>query len=148
MPVRADALARRLAEKHGSHDPFALCRALGIVVTRHPLSDVRGYCMRHQGVQIITLASDLTRHPARFVCAHELGHCFMHGGLNRVFMDSRTFMWPDKFETECDRFACHLLFGRPPLFQEESLSNRQMAACLNVPLAQVNARLIELGIYM
>lgn len=146
--MKPDALARRTANQHGSHNPFTICGQLGILVNRHPLAGVRGYCMQHQGVQIITLASDLAPHPARFVCAHELGHCLMHSGLNRVFMDCRTYMRPDRYENECDCFACHLLFGRPPLFQEESLSNTQMAQCLNVPVSMVDARLIELGIYM
>ena len=83
---------------------------------------------------------------ASFVCAHELGHYFLHGRFNRIFMDLHTCLEVGRFENEADKFAAQLLFGQPPLYQEP-ITAWEMANILNVAVCNVDARLIELGIY-
>lgn len=132
--------------EHETRDPFSICQNLEIIVQRHPLVDLRGYCRYSNGRPVITLHNELTKQAERFVCAHELGHYMLHKRINRVFMDSYTYMEPGRYENEADKFAVQLLFGGPPLYQEP-ISQWDMADMLNVPACNVDTRLIELGIY-
>ena len=143
----AARLAKRLAHECDTHDPYKICKLLGILVLLHPLVGVRGYYKQVGDLDFIVIADDLPEHVARFVCAHELGHKLLHSGLNRVFMDSRTCMETNRYENSADRFACNLLFYELPLFRDEPLTNWDMAECLNVPVCNVDSRLIELGVY-
>lgn len=141
------SVAAKLAHEYDTRNPFELSQLLGAVVVRHPLVGIRGYYRHVDGVDFIVIADDLPDVVALFVCAHELGHHVLHKGLNRIFMDSRTFMEPNRLETSADRFAAQLLFGEPPLFQDETFTVWEMAEILNVPVCNVDSRLIELGIY-
>lgn len=141
-------LIKRLLQTYGTSDPFALCAALGIDIYRVRLVEVRGYHTVIMGKHIIVIADKLTPTVATYVCAHELGHFFMHRENNRVFMDSNTYMVAHRFENEADRFACNLLFGEPPLYTDYTLTEAQLAECLNVAENNVTNRLIELGVYI
>lgn len=141
------SLAHTLAVNHETRAPSDICVALGITIHYHTLIDCRGYYMKALGRPYITVASDLPEHVASFVCAHELGHHILHKNLNRVFMDYRTYNVPGRYENEADKFAAHLMWGHPPLFEEQCLSDQEIAECLNVPVCNINARLLELGIY-
>lgn len=141
------SLANALAMEHETRAPFDICRALGIIVQHHQLVDYRGYYMSALGQTYITVADDLSEGVSNFVCAHELGHHLLHKNLNRVFTDYRTYIIPGRYENEADKFAAHLLWSSPPLFDEQCLDDWEIADCLNVPVCSVNARLLELGIY-
>lgn len=140
------ALAHEIAYNNNTIEPTVICENYGIHVHIHPLIDCRGYYMKAFGQDYITISEDLVGVVKRFVCAHELGHYLLHQRFNRIFMDYRTRMIPDRFENEADKFAMHLLYGAPPLYQEP-VSYQEMAEILNVPLYNVDARLIELGIH-
>ena len=139
------ALVQRLVQTHKTTSPYVLCKNMGIYVLRGPLYEMRGFFQVENDVQIIHIANDLSPWADAFVCAHELGHCFMHAGLNRVFLDSRTFMVPSRYEDAADKFACQLLYAQTPLMHYDTLYDWQLADCLNVPVRHVEARLLELG---
>lgn len=103
-------LAEKLVRKFGTRDPFKIAEALGYVVLYTPLVGVRGFYQYLKRCHIIYIDPNLDEDTARFVCAHELGHSFLHRGLNRIFMDTRTFLVSSRYETEADRFAADLLF--------------------------------------
>lgn len=135
-----------LVKNFETRNPFDICNGLGVVVLRPRLLGVRGFFIQEDGVSIVNVSCDLPDHAARFVCAHELGHSQMHKGVNRLFLDRCTYELPSRYENEADKFACHLLFGEPPLFQEDLLTDKEIAAALNVPTNIVMQRLFELGI--
>ena len=89
-------LAERLVDKHGTRDPFRIAEELGYTIITLPLWGVRGFYQYLKRCHIIYLDSELGEATARFVCAHELGHSFLHRGLNRIFMDTPHFHhhWP------------------------------------------------------
>lgn len=140
-------LVSRLVAEHGTRNPYTICKNLEIVILRSPLLETRGFYQCEDEVGIIHIAEGLTAWADEFVCAHELGHAILHKGLNRIFMDSRTFMVPGKYENSADKFACNLLFSEPPLLRESALYDWQLAECLNVSTCNLNARLIELGVF-
>lgn len=140
------SLVEGLVSEHETRDPYTLCKELGVYVLHQPLVDIRGFFQFEDGVSIIHIREGLSEHADRFVCAHELGHCFLHTGLNRIFMDNRTFMETSRFENRADEFACLLLYGPNPLLREPELYDWQLADCLNVPAGRVRERLAELGV--
>ena len=56
---KAIQAANRLALECDTHDPFEMCKGLGIAVHRRKLIDVRGYYLNPLGVPQISLANDL-----------------------------------------------------------------------------------------
>ena len=137
----------RLVREHGTRNPFELCEILNISIMIVPLIDLRGFYMCEEGVDIIFLSSELSQHTSSFVCGHELAHCIYDKGLNRPFLDKWTYCVPGKYENRADKFSAHLHWGGSPLFEEQCLSDLEMADCLNVPVHSLNSRLVELGIY-
>ena len=144
---RAANEAERIVRKHGTRDPYTLCKYEGVTVISHDLSDIRGYYIEPYGVPIISLSNGLSELARCFVCAHELGHHIYDQGLNRTFMDLYTYMLPSVFENRADLFAYHLLFGESPLQCELDVFDWQLADCLNVDLSRLDSRLIELGVF-
>lgn len=133
----ADALVR----KCGTRDPFRIAEALGFEVIRLPLRGIRGFYQYVKRCRLIYIDSDLSERDARFVCAHELGHAFLHQGYNRIFMDTHTHFVSSRYENEANRFAVDLLFDDADLqdFLEHPV---QLAAdCLGIPTALAAYRL-------
>ncbi len=141
--LQCNSMARLVAE-YETREPFLLCNYLGLKVFRPSLIGIRGFYFQEDGVDMIFVSSQLEAAVADFVCAHELGHYINHRGLNRMFMDSRTFMVPDKYENEADRFALSLL--RPKLV-EQCCSDWELAECLNVSTCNLNTRLEQLNVF-
>ena len=132
---RIKELARQLAERFGTADPFALCAALDITVLPVGLPPgVRGFYGCVHGARILYLNGALEENERRTVCAHELGHHFLHRGLNRLFMDRNTCMVANKYENEAHRFAVDLLYDDADLRECAEWSDEQVARWMGVPL--------------
>ena len=84
------ALANRVAAQHGTRDPFRIAEELGFIVIRAPLVEMRGLRQYVKRRTIVYVNACLDEPQQRLVCAHELGHHFLHRGLNRLFMDRNT----------------------------------------------------------
>lgn len=104
-------LAERLVDKHGTRNPFRIAEELGYTIIYTPLVGVRGFYQYLKRCHIIYLDSELDEATARFVCGHELGHSLMHQGLNRIFMDTRTFIVTGRYETEANQFSVDLIYS-------------------------------------
>jgi Zn-dependent peptidase ImmA (M78 family) len=104
-------LAERLVKRFGTRDPFRIAEELGYIIIYTPLVGVRGFYQYLKRCHIIYLDSELDEDTTRFVCAHELGHSLLHRGLNRIFMDTRTFLVSGRYETEANRFAVDLIYS-------------------------------------
>ncbi|MDL2252634.1 ImmA/IrrE family metallo-endopeptidase [Ruminococcaceae bacterium OttesenSCG-928-I18] len=141
------AHAERITSQYGTRDPFVVAHQEGITVVEQPLLEMRGMYTKIRDFPFIFLADDLPWHVRFFVCSHELGHHFRHQGLNRAFMDSRTFMEPGRYENSADKFALHFWLGGAPMYRDLELTYVEMAECLNVDTHNVDARLLELSFY-
>ena len=78
--------------QYGTNDPAVICDCLHIKTMYWPLEEMRGYFYQNENGRVIVLNRDLDDQSERFVRAHEIGHLILHGGLNRVFLDTRTFL--------------------------------------------------------
>lgn len=99
----------RLVSQYGTRDPFALAQSTGRILITAPLVDFRGFYQHLHRCHIIYVAEGLPEFEKAFVCAHELGHSFLHSGVNAAFIDSRTHLVKAKYEREADRFAIDLV---------------------------------------
>lgn len=76
-----------------------------------------------------------------WVCAHELGHMFMHKRENVVFMDTKTHFNTTVYEREADRFAIELLVSDDLLMEYQNCSISQVARSLGYTEEILNLRL-------
>ena len=104
-------LADKIAKRHNTRDPFQIARDLGFIIVYAPLMEVRGFQQRILRRNLIYINSDLDETQQRLVCAHELGHYFLHRGTNRIFMDRSTDFIPQKRENEAHRFSVDLIYS-------------------------------------
>lgn len=119
--------AAKTIEQYCTNNPFELCACLGIKVMRWPLEDMRGYFFQNDKGRIIVLNSTLGYEESRFVCAHEIGHYILHGGFNRVFLDSRTLMNAGRYEREADAFASFILMPEDQEILQSGFTISQLA---------------------
>ena len=102
--------AETLIQTYRTHEPFSLCRALGVDVLFVPLTkNVRAFSYRGKGLDQIYLDESLSETEQVVLLAHELGHRVLHGGLNFFFLHDRTFFPLGQWEHEADLFARCLL---------------------------------------
>ncbi|MCI7739331.1 MAG: ImmA/IrrE family metallo-endopeptidase [Lachnospiraceae bacterium] len=102
---------KSLVRKYGTRNPFEIIKSMNVIVVFYPLEGVKGFYQYFQRNNIIYIDERLPDHEKLFVCAHELGHMLMHKKANAIFMDSRTKLNTDKYETEADQFAMNLLIS-------------------------------------
>lgn len=135
--METKCLANSLVQKYGTRDPFKIADALGYTIIYTPLVGVRGFYQYIKRCHIIYMDNSLEDNVAGFVCAHELGHSFLHQGYNRIFMDTRTFMVTGRYETEADHFAADLIYDDYDLQDYLGFPLLTAAACLGLsePLA-------------
>ena len=126
----ADALVR----KCGTRDPFRIAESLGFEVIRLPLHGIRGFYQYVKRCKLIYIDSSLSERDACFVCAHELGHAFLHQGYNRIFMDTHTHFISSRYENEANRFAVDLLFDDEDLQDFLEHPVQVTADCLGIPV--------------
>lgn len=131
------ALAARLSKKYETRDPFRLADELGFIVVSAPLVDMRGFQQRIKRQNIIYVNSDLDAQQQDLVCGHEMGHHFMHRGLNRIFMNLNTQFVTQKFENEANLFSLELIYPDEDLqpFLNRSITDAAAYMGVSVQLA-------------
>lgn len=101
----------RLVSKYGTRDPFQLAKSTSRIVLNVPLVEFRGFYQYIHRCHIIYVSEGLTEFERAFVCAHELGHSFLHTDLNAAFIDGRTRFSKARYEREANRFAIDLIMS-------------------------------------
>ncbi len=136
------ALAVRLSKKYETRDPFRLADEIGFIVIFAPLIDMRGFQQHIKRQNIIYVNDTLDEQQQALVCGHEMGHHFLHRGMNRIFMNRNTQFVTQKFENEANLFSLELIYSDEDLqpFLNRSISDA--AAYMGVP-AQLAARRMQ-----
>ena len=101
-----------------SRDPFAIADAEGVRVCFYDLGSLNGMYTVIDGVSFIALSELIGDSEARLVCAHELGHHFLHKSiaLTSALADSSLFSGGGRLEYEANVFAAELLVSDNALF--------------------------------
>lgn len=135
------AIALSTVAKYHTRNPFRLTDDLGFIVIFARLVDVRGLSQHAKRRNIIYINSNLPEQQQQLVCAHEVGHCFLHRGMNRLFMDRKTCMVPGKYEREANQFSVDFLYGDYELQPFLTRSIDAAAAYMGVPLPLAEYRM-------
>lgn len=130
-----------LIKRFATNNPFEICDYLNITILFQPLKNMRGYFYQNSIGDIIVLNSNLNQTTARFVCAHELGHAILHGGLNRVFLDSLTLTNTAKCEKEANLFGMYLLYPEDNILFEHGDTSEKIAMGIGLSENLVQLRL-------
>lgn len=132
-------LADSLARKYKSRDPFEIIGNLNVILVFYPLHGVKGFYQYFQRNNIIYIDKTLSEQEKQFVCAHELGHMFLHKKANAIFLDSRTQLNTTKYEHEADRFAIDFLVSDDIIETHLDYTTEQLSRALGY-----DKKLIEL----
>ena len=119
--------ANSLARKYNSRNPLEIIKHLNVILVYYPLEDVRGFYQYFQRNNIIYIDDELSENEQKVVCAHELGHMFLHKNSNALFMDTRTHFVTTKYENEANTFAAELLIPDSIILDNPGMTKNQIA---------------------
>ena len=134
-------LADSLARKYKSRDPFEIISNLNVILVFYPLHGVKGFYQYFQRNNIIYIDEALSDQEKQFVCAHELGHMYLHKKSNSIFLDSRTQLNTTKYEHEADKFAIDLLVSDDIIETHLDYTTEQLARALGYDKKLIAIRL-------
>lgn len=129
MDIRS--LVKGTVKKYGTRNPFAIAKASGAMVIYAPLIGIRGFYQYYKRNHLIYINDGLCCHEQEFVCAHELGHMFLHKNTNTVYMDTHTLFNTNKYETEANIFAAELLIADELILENNGYTVEQLARLLS-----------------
>lgn len=132
---------KSLVRKYGTRNPFEIIKSMNVIVVFYPLEGVKGFYQYFQRNNIIYIDERLQDHEKLFVCAHELGHMLMHKKANAIFMDSRTQLNTDKYETEADQFAMNLLISDEMIEEHLDFTTNQLSRLFGYERKLIELRL-------
>ena len=134
---KVDALVRT----YQTRNPFEMIKGMNVILVRCPLDGVRGFYQYFQRNNIIYIDESLTETEQMFVCAHEMGHMFLHKKSNAVYMDSRTYLNTNRFENEANLFAMELLVSDEFLAYHKQFTTEQISRMLGYHESLIRLRL-------
>ncbi len=134
---KVDALVRT----YQTRNPFEMIKGMNVILVRCPLDGVRGFYQYFQRNNIIYIDESLTETEQMFVCAHEMGHMFLHKKSNAVYMDSRTYLNTNRFENEANLFAMELLVSDEFLADYKQFTTEQISRMLGYHESLIKLRL-------
>ena len=120
-------LVDSLVRKYNTRNPFEIINNLNVIVIFYPLKGVKGFYQYFQRNNIIYIDNDLSENEQKVVCAHELGHMFLHKKCNAIFMDTRTHFVTNKYENEANTFAAELLISDEIIIENPGMTKNQIA---------------------
>lgn len=108
IPLRV----RNLIKKHGTKNPYVLCKLLNIHIRYMELGEVKGAYKKIVTNKFIIINQDLSEFMQLVVLCHELGHAVLHNSKEiQAFKDYDLFpKFSNRIELEANKFASELLF--------------------------------------
>lgn len=110
-----------LNKKYDEHNPFRLCRAMGIKLIFQPMGKdpdaVKGFFLESKRIRTITVNSDLPEIIQRIIVAHEICHAMFHrkSGIH-AFHEVALFDQNSVLEKEANLFAAEFLLSDESVF--------------------------------
>ena len=134
---KVDALVRT----YQTRNPFEMIKGMNVILVSCPLDGVRGFYQYFQRNNIIYIDESPTETEQMFVCAHEMGHMFLHKKSNAVYMDSRTYLNTNRFEDEANLFARELLVSDEFLADHKQFTTEQISRMLGYHESLIKLRI-------
>lgn len=130
IPLRV----RNLIKKHGTKNPYVLCKLLNIHIRYMDLGKVKGVFKKIVTNKFIIIDQDLSEFMQLVVLCHELGHIVLHDTKEiQSFKDYDLFpRVSNNIELEANKFAAELLFDDNNEMYEENLSSEDIKILENL----------------
>ena len=142
-------LVQRLIKEYGTRDPFEICEALDIYCVIADMGEQQGFFAIVDGEPVIAISSALDRRQQLIVCAHELGHFFLHRDIakEKCLREFELFNMCDKIEFEANIFACHLLIDEDKVLEyiEEGRTAFETAMLLGYNVDLLSLKMNEMN---
>ncbi|MGN1133109.1 MAG: ImmA/IrrE family metallo-endopeptidase [Oscillospiraceae bacterium] len=143
-------MTEELIRKHSTRDPFELCDLYDIHVKYTDYLkrlDCMFTIMNEEPVIIINSKCDDPLQ--RMICAHELGHFFLHSDIakEKCLQDFHIFQMRDKSEYQANVFAAHLIIDDDELIDliKEQYSLFDIAVKFGVDPDLLNIKLLDMN---
>lgn len=149
MIASKEVLARteKLLQKYKTRDPYKIARQCGIEIIIRELGALKGFYKVIYRNPFIFLNRSMTRAMARVVCAHELGHHFLHREFAAFgFEETSLFSPASRREYEANLFAAELLLPDDDVRElaEAGYTDTQIAAALGADITLTQLKLAAL----
>lgn len=131
----------KLVRFHGTRNPFEMIKGMNVILVKYPLKGVRGFYHYFKRNNIIYINEKLPEKEMQLVCAHELGHMFLHKAANAIFMDTRTQFNTHRYELDANKFAVELLIPNETILENVYLTSEQLSRLLGYTQDLVELRL-------
>lgn len=116
-------IINRLLQTYGTNNPSIIADANEIMVLYENLDmNTWGYYTCIRRIPIIHINRLLDGFQRVFALGHELGHHFLHAGINTPFLKRNTLFSVDRIERQANVFSLHLIVGfeRPDFGETKS----------------------------
>ena len=102
---------KEIISKFGTNNPFDIIEILDIDLVPYPLHDsINGFFHVKDGYPVIYINSNLCHYEQVMTAAHELGHYYLHEGVNALACRNSFGSYiKDKYERQAYIFAAELL---------------------------------------
>ncbi len=112
--MTTDTVARAAAKvrkKYKTRNPFDICGDVGIYYDFKDLGGLKGLFVYYRGIYLLGINESLDERLSESVCAHELGHFFLHGDLVKTqsFSEYIVYQNTNRYEYEANLFCADLL---------------------------------------
>ncbi len=149
MIASKEVLARveKLLHKYKTRDPYKIARQCGIEIIIRELGALKGFYKVIYRNPFIFLNKSMSRSMARIVCAHELGHHFLHREFAAFgFEETSLFSPASRREYEANLFAAELLLSDSEIKElaDEGYTDTQIASALGADLTLTQLKLAAL----
>lgn len=143
------ALAMQIISKYMTRDPFEIAESIGILVKEADIGRQQGFFRYIDDVPCIFISSRLNVFQRLIVCAHELGHFFLHSEIakEKVLREFGMFNMKDLVENEANVFAAELLIDENELIEhlEDGYTVFQTASMLGYNIDLLYIKLKEMN---
>ena len=143
------ALVTQIIKQNGTRDPFEIADCMGIYVKVADIGRQQGFFRFIDDVPCIFISSKLNMFQRILVCAHELGHYFLHSDIAKesVLREFEMFNMKDVIEHEANVFAAELLLDEDELLNhlEDGYTVFQAASMLGYNINLLYIKLNEMN---
>lgn len=155
IQLNNDYIIRKVSEvvkRTGTRDPVEICNTLGFSIRFMDLEKrLKAYYYYILRIHNIVIDENINREYIKILIAHELGHSFLHRGINVGAMFHETDIFSkyniDSKEYEANLFAAELLLEDDIIWEElqtSDLTYYQIAQKLGVPVSLMEFKLTML----
>ncbi|MDR1254116.1 MAG: ImmA/IrrE family metallo-endopeptidase [Oscillospiraceae bacterium] len=99
-------LVCRIIKKYKTYSAFEICSKMAIRVMLMDLpDDVKGFYVKFLKNRVIIINNSIPLKDMECVCAHELGHIFLHENVNSIKIENESKFDVSIFEKEAEYFS-------------------------------------------